>query len=201
MLYQLANDPIDVIGAVIERCRPPQTSEPAVVRAYARPEVAIAAVIAAICDRQREVRTLFTSDDLSLICEMVDVLTNGIRWVVLLDPGSAEGTLFEGDPGVMASLRAAPVLGAPVRRGRAPKWLRDDCKARPGKCVYCEAVLATQLDHLVAVACGGSNSPLNFVGACPACNIRKRVRPVAPGAFVRTPQETLFQFVRSSSFL
>jgi hypothetical protein len=181
----------DLIDAVVEQCRPARGVEPVVVRRFARAELAVQAVVAAISDHGREAHNLFVYDDLSLICEMVDVLTNGLHWVVL-DPDSGVGSLFEEDHAFWSGLRSVPVLGVPIWRGRAPKWQRDAFRATPGPCTYCESATATQLDHLVSVAYGGSNNALNFTGACARCNVRKRVRPAAPGAFVRREQTTLF---------
>lgn len=71
-----------------------------------------------------------------------------------------------------------------VKRLYLPKWLKDIINYREnGLCYYCQCPLTqtfqanqdTHLDHLVPIACGGSNDPTNFVLSCPKCNHSKGV--------------------------
>ena len=54
-------------------------------------------------------------------------------------------------------------------------------KMQGNRCFYCLASLADgyHIDHLVALARGGSNGAENIVCACPSCNYRKSAKPVA----------------------
>lgn len=46
------------------------------------------------------------------------------------------------------------------------------------KCASCRASLANayHLDHIIALACGGTNSPANAQLLCPTCNLQKGVK-------------------------
>lgn len=68
------------------------------------------------------------------------------------------------------------------RRGQVSSRLRLEIFERDGwRCRYCgasprEAVLT--IDHVVALASGGSNQPGNLVTACLSCNVGKGTRAV-----------------------
>ncbi|MCY4146559.1 MAG: HNH endonuclease signature motif containing protein [Chloroflexi bacterium] len=54
--------------------------------------------------------------------------------------------------------------------------LRDRILASGGRCEWCGRNLVgaeIELDHVVSLAKGGSNTPANLAVACPACNRRK----------------------------
>lgn len=42
-----------------------------------------------------------------------------------------------------------------------------------GMCAYCFSSPATTVDHIIALASGGDNSPANLVPACRSCNSSK----------------------------
>ncbi|SRR6266568_2945831 len=47
-------------------------------------------------------------------------------------------------------------------------------KRQKGKCYYCrQTLIKYNVDHVVPVACGGSNDPDNLVVTCPRCNQSK----------------------------
>jgi len=101
-----------------------------------------------------------------------------------------------------------------VTQQRKPGGIGDDCRAWlyaravacRGRlsCVYCDAwltrvSLATRLDpqhvatldHVVALARGGTNGPDNLVVCCCSCNAAKRDRPLAERAAVRAELRAL----------
>lgn len=75
----------------------------------------------------------------------------------------------------------------PQRRGRSAiaASVRFEVLRRDGyRCRYCGATppdVALHLDHVVAVANGGTNDAANLVTACVRCNIGKGVSSAEPG--------------------
>lgn len=55
-----------------------------------------------------------------------------------------------------------------------------------GRCAYCRAFLGLDfhVDHIVPVALGGTNDPVNLQLACPNCNVAKGATP--PAAFAQS---------------
>jgi len=56
-----------------------------------------------------------------------------------------------------------------------------------GRCVYCHGVLkrhGSHLDHIRAVARGGSNDSVNLQFLCASCNLKKQAQP--PEMFARS---------------
>lgn len=45
------------------------------------------------------------------------------------------------------------------------------------QCAYCGRE-ATEVDHIIAIANGGTNEPSNLVAACKPCNGRKSDKPL-----------------------
>jgi len=65
--------------------------------------------------------------------------------------------------------------------GNGWQWqrIRRAILARDGHtCRYCHAI-ATQIDHVVPIARGGSDDPTNLVACCARCNEQRRRRLVA----------------------
>lgn len=60
-----------------------------------------------------------------------------------------------------------------------PADVRQQLQAQKGLCYWCRTRLQTtgenkyHVDHLIALAKGGSNGPENIVCACPDCNLHK----------------------------
>lgn len=68
------------------------------------------------------------------------------------------------DREMTAAVLAASLTKARVRRGII------------GPCVYCGDELADTVDHVVALAVGGTDDPDNVVSCCLSCNVRKGKR-------------------------
>jgi 5-methylcytosine-specific restriction endonuclease McrA len=64
-----------------------------------------------------------------------------------------------------------PKRRAPSRQMRAEQHARQK-----GRCFYCKRPLRgiLHMDHVMPVALGGPNTPVNFVAACPTCNMKKK---------------------------
>lgn len=97
-------------------------------------------------------------------------------------------------------LCAEPSCGALVDRGRCPAHARRPFEGRPSYrargytaawdrmaremrergeiCVWCRNAIATELDHIVPKARGGTDDPSNAAPACRACN-QKRAAQLA----------------------
>jgi hypothetical protein len=69
-----------------------------------------------------------------------------------------------------------------MRRKTLSKRVRFEVLKRDGfKCYYCgrtPPAVVLHVDHVVAVANGGTNVQENLVSACPECNIGKGARPL-----------------------
>lgn len=63
--------------------------------------------------------------------------------------------------------RAAPGLTTQARRNLGAKW-----RAQARRCTYCDA-LATQVDHVIPLALGGTHYEGNLTPCCAPCNMRK----------------------------
>ncbi len=63
--------------------------------------------------------------------------------------------------------RAAPGLTLHQRRNLGAKWRKQG-----RSCTYCDA-LATQVDHVIPLALGGTNYEGNLTPCCASCNVRK----------------------------
>jgi 5-methylcytosine-specific restriction endonuclease McrA len=76
-------------------------------------------------------------------------------------------------------------------RNRAIVLAPGAVTGQPPTCVYCGAP-ATTVDHVVAVANGGTHELSNLVPACSPCNSSKAARPgpapVAPAHAYRLPE-------------
>jgi hypothetical protein len=74
-------------------------------------------------------------------------------------------------------------LVAPV-----PPELHDAILAEDVTCAWCREEPATTVDHVLPVSRGGTNNPLNLVGACNPCNSAKAdFLPVELGWVLRLP--------------
>jgi hypothetical protein len=62
---------------------------------------------------------------------------------------------------------AAPGLTTQERRNLRAKWVKQSMV-----CTYCDA-LATQVDHVIPLALGGTNYEGNLTPSCAPCNMRK----------------------------
>lgn len=56
---------------------------------------------------------------------------------------------------------------------KLPRALRDAILAEDVLCVWCRVEPSTTIDHVRPLNRGGSNHPLNLVGACQPCNSAK----------------------------
>lgn len=65
-----------------------------------------------------------------------------------------------------------PYAGAPKIRD-VPQALRDAILEEDAICVWCRKSASTTIDHVRPLNRGGSNHPLNLVGACGPCNYVK----------------------------
>lgn len=69
-----------------------------------------------------------------------------------------------------------------VGRSRIRPKLRREIFQRDGnRCQYCQRVLAADeftIDHLIPLALGGVDEPVNYVTACVTCNGAKAARPL-----------------------
>jgi 5-methylcytosine-specific restriction endonuclease McrA len=64
------------------------------------------------------------------------------------------------------------------KTGRFKFWLRAEVfRLKGGACHYCSAP-ADQIDHVVALANGGTDDVENLVPACKSCNSSKQDKPV-----------------------
>lgn len=74
------------------------------------------------------------------------------------------------------SARRARKQGAAVE-GVTASQLRDVLERDP-LCTYCGGCPSTTVDHITALADGGTHSFANLVGACKPCNSSKSVHPI-----------------------
>lgn len=77
---------------------------------------------------------------------------------------------------------------SPTTRAQDPEYHRNRAAllANDPPCVYCGQP-ATQADHIVPVALGGTHHAANLAPACAHCNASKKDRP-APAAQVHTAE-------------
>lgn len=72
---------------------------------------------------------------------------------------------------------------------KLPRALRDAILAEDVLCVWCRVEPSTTIDHVHPLNRGGSNHPLNLVGACQPCNSAKSdFLPSELGWVLRLPQ-------------
>lgn len=70
-----------------------------------------------------------------------------------------------------------------------PQVLRDAILDDDALCVWCRETPSTTIDHVHPLNRGGSNHPLNLVGACGLCNyIKSDFLPAELGWRLRLPQ-------------
>lgn len=82
-----------------------------------------------------------------------------------------------------------PFSGADKLPYDVPQDLRDAVLAEDVLCVWCRVEPSTTIDHVRPLSRGGSNHPLNLVGACEPCNSTKYVfLPSEIGWVLRLPR-------------
>jgi hypothetical protein len=70
-----------------------------------------------------------------------------------------------------------------------PQVVRDAILEEDALCVWCRDAPSTTIDHVHPLNRGGSNHPLNLVGACGLCNyIKSDFLPSELGWVLRLPQ-------------
>lgn len=70
-----------------------------------------------------------------------------------------------------------------------PQSLREAILEEDSICVWCREAASTTIDHVHPLNRGGSNHPLNLVGACGSCNyVRADFMPTELGWVLRLPQ-------------
>jgi hypothetical protein len=70
-----------------------------------------------------------------------------------------------------------------------PQALRDSILEADSVCAWCREAPSTTIDHVHPLGRGGSNHPLNLVGACEPCNSTKSdFLPTELGWVLRLPQ-------------
>ncbi|QOD05977.1 HNH endonuclease [Pseudarthrobacter sp. BIM B-2242] len=70
-----------------------------------------------------------------------------------------------------------------------PQPLRNSILEEDALCVWCRQELSTTIDHVHPLNRGGTNHPLNLVGACGACNyIKGDFLPKELGWVLRLPR-------------
>lgn len=80
-----------------------------------------------------------------------------------------------------------------------PQALRDAVLAEDALCVWCRDSASTTIDHVRPLNRGGSNHPLNLVGACGPCNyIKADFIPTELGWILHLPQRAFELSVRPS---
>jgi len=116
---------------------------------------------------------------------MISMLQDGRQvTVTILDRTTFDLAAMEGNgPGIASSPmilggRARPVFGA--ERDPIPAKVRLAVMLRDGaKCTYCDDTNGPfEIDHILAVANGGSNDPENLCVACAPCNRSKGAKPL-----------------------
>jgi 5-methylcytosine-specific restriction endonuclease McrA len=82
-----------------------------------------------------------------------------------------------------------PFVGDSKLIADIPQVLRDSIMEADAICVWCRVAPSTTIDHVHPLSRGGSNHPLNLVGACEPCNSTKReYLPSELGWVLRLPQ-------------
>ncbi|WP_417219606.1 HNH endonuclease [Arthrobacter sp.] len=84
-----------------------------------------------------------------------------------LEPGSGLATP------AMLDLVRWPYAGARKAGNDVAPALRESILAEDEVCVWCRTAPSTTIDHVHPLDRGGSNHPLNLVGACDPCNTAK----------------------------
>lgn len=81
-----------------------------------------------------------------------------------------------------------PYAGSGKLAYDVPQGLRNTILAEDVDCMWCRAAPSTTIDHVHPLSRGGSNHPLNLVGACEPCNSAKSVfLPSELGWVLRLP--------------
>lgn len=81
-----------------------------------------------------------------------------------------------------------PYAVAPQIRN-VPQALRDAVLEEDAICVWCRKSASTTIDHVRPLNRGGSNHPLNLVGACSPCNyVKSDFIPTELGWTLRLPR-------------
>jgi hypothetical protein len=82
-----------------------------------------------------------------------------------------------------------PYVGGNRLVADIPQGLRDSILEADSVCAWCREAPSTTIDHVHPLSRGGSNHPLNLVGACEPCNSSKRdFLPSELGWRLRLPQ-------------
>lgn len=82
-----------------------------------------------------------------------------------------------------------PYAGPQRISSDVPQAVRDSILKEDAVCAWCRQAPSTTIDHVHPLSRGGSNHPLNLVGACEPCNSAKGdFLPVELGWVLRLPQ-------------
>jgi hypothetical protein len=82
-----------------------------------------------------------------------------------------------------------PYAGDQKILGKVPQELRDSILDEDTACVWCREAASTTIDHVRPLNRGGSNHPLNLVGACGPCNsVKADFMPSELGWVLRLPR-------------
>lgn len=93
------------------------------------------------------------------------------------------------DPPRVLDLSRWPYVGLQRIDRDVPQAVRDSVLEADTVCVWCREAPSTTIDHVHPLCRGGSNNPLNLVGACEPCNSAKGdFLPTELGWVLRLPR-------------